>query len=498
MKKKFLLASIFALGTIFALTGCKPKAQNPNAETHTVTFYEDKDCTIQYGQSVSVEDGKLVARPSTNPSKEETDSVIYEFNDWFDYETEEVFDFTKAVKKDHKIYADFNETTKESDDTDLYVFIFESSSLNVFITSEEATALKSYLTSEFEGKNIVFREFNEISTSDYCEAVNEFGKVDVCIGGSKINPKTETEGDVYVTDIAKSDTEEVGRLTKVASGWFQDSSRYVGIVKGEENPHFELAKQLYDMLLVKGPYDATLSSTSVNVEVEDTETVTIQVQEGQSVTWTSSNTAVATVNNGVITGVSEGSATITAKVGPINYEVSVTVVLVRVEYSITIYVAPRAWDYLDTVKSIYEPNADSYCTDVNWIKAASSDVTAFSGEVNAYDEIDGNHTDMVIAHNQVTSGHENGLANTTYAYEFSRVLVSSTYINNAAINYYCGIVSTSDTFQKAECAKIAAIFAAENPDLFELSETSASLLLEGTVQISAKDSSVLAFTSSSV
>lgn len=59
--------------------------------------------------------------------------------------------------------------------------------------------------------------------------------------------------------------------------------------------------------------DIYLSRGNVSLEAGATATITaITVPNGQSVTWSTSSGAVATVENGVITAVAEGTATITA------------------------------------------------------------------------------------------------------------------------------------------------------------------------------------------
>lgn len=59
----------------------------------------------------------------------------------------------------------------------------------------------------------------------------------------------------------------------------------------------------------------TLSAAGVTVEIGDTHTVTATtVPAGSTVTWTSADTDVATVANGVITGVAEGETTVTASI----------------------------------------------------------------------------------------------------------------------------------------------------------------------------------------
>ena len=63
----------------------------------------------------------------------------------------------------------------------------------------------------------------------------------------------------------------------------------------------------------------TLSKTALTLTEGDTETLTATVKPDnatdKSVTWSSSNPSVATVDNGKVTAVAEGTATITAKAG---------------------------------------------------------------------------------------------------------------------------------------------------------------------------------------
>jgi formylglycine-generating enzyme required for sulfatase activity/uncharacterized protein YjdB len=73
----------------------------------------------------------------------------------------------------------------------------------------------------------------------------------------------------------------------------------------------------------------TLDKTSASLTVGGTETLTQTVSPGNAtnkiVTWSSSNTAVATVNSGMITAVSAGTAVITVKTADGNYTATCTV-----------------------------------------------------------------------------------------------------------------------------------------------------------------------------
>lgn len=59
----------------------------------------------------------------------------------------------------------------------------------------------------------------------------------------------------------------------------------------------------------------TLDRASINVKVgNDAQLYATTIPEGETVTWTSSDTDVATVADGKVTGVAAGTATITASI----------------------------------------------------------------------------------------------------------------------------------------------------------------------------------------
>ena len=68
---------------------------------------------------------------------------------------------------------------------------------------------------------------------------------------------------------------------------------------------------------VKHPTDVTLDKSTLNVQIGGTAALTATVQPSdatnKNVTWESSNTAIATVTNGQVKGIAEGTATITVK-----------------------------------------------------------------------------------------------------------------------------------------------------------------------------------------
>ncbi len=79
------------------------------------------------------------------------------------------------------------------------------------------------------------------------------------------------------------------------------------------------------------------TSTSIGVGEKETLTATVKPDNAtdKSVTWTSSNTDVASVDKGVVTAVAEGTATITAKAGDKTATCTVTVTAARQSGSIS-------------------------------------------------------------------------------------------------------------------------------------------------------------------
>lgn len=77
-----------------------------------------------------------------------------------------------------------------------------------------------------------------------------------------------------------------------------------------------------------------LNKTSTSIGVGETETLTATVKPDnatdKTVTWTSNETTVATVENGVVTAVAKGTATITAKAGDKTATCTVTVTAAKV------------------------------------------------------------------------------------------------------------------------------------------------------------------------
>ena len=98
-----------------------------------------------------------------------------------------------------------------------------------------------------------------------------------------------------------------------------------------------------------------LNKTSTSIEVGATETLTATVAPAdatnKSVTWTSSNEAVATVDGGVVTGVAAGTATITVTTMDGSFTATCTVTVIAAETPIVTLPTSSRTGYSSSVES---------------------------------------------------------------------------------------------------------------------------------------------------
>lgn len=158
--------------------------------------------------------------------------------------------------------------------------------------------------------------------------------------------KPSTESTFYTYDVGKYFGGEfqfstvLGKFTKIAvtatgtvngSGWSGNvwtgtAANIVNIAESDFNATNIVFTIEEDIVDVSG---ITLNKTSTSIEAGQTETLTATVlpaeADDKSVTWTTSNSGVATVSGGVVTAVAAGTATITASAGGYSATCEVTV-----------------------------------------------------------------------------------------------------------------------------------------------------------------------------
>lgn len=168
-------------------------------------------------------------------------------------------------------------------------------------------------------------EVTEITLSETEKALTEGETFTLT---ATVNPADATNPAIEwsSSDVAVATVDENGVVTAVAEGEATITATSVA----------DPTKTASCKVVVKKPFVAvdgiTLSETTAKLEIGSTITLTATVSPDNAtepaVTWSSDNTAVATVEDGVVTAVSVGEAVITAKAGEMTAECKVTVEIV--------------------------------------------------------------------------------------------------------------------------------------------------------------------------
>ncbi|MBO4667536.1 MAG: InlB B-repeat-containing protein, partial [Bacilli bacterium] len=293
MKRNIFLFIFVTLIAFIALVGCKTEATNRPVEVvnHTVTFIVDG---AQYGEKVTVEDGKAVAKPA-DPVKAEDDANTYEFKFWHLAGESAAYDFSKPIKEDTKIYAIFEATAKPYD---FIAYIWQGDQENIYITDLEAAQIKATIegAEALAGKRVLVYTVKGKTRNAFVSEVNANGLVDLAFGGANLSAKDKVEGVEYL-DIDTTESENDGHLVKIAAGWVANGSRYLGVLN--TSTHKADALAVYSIFTAQGPDYATLDHTSATLKSTESLQVTVADTE-KEVVWSSTNEEVATVQNGLI------------------------------------------------------------------------------------------------------------------------------------------------------------------------------------------------------
>ena len=114
---------------------------------------------------------------------------------------------------------------------------------------------------------------------------------------------------------AVATVDQAGKVTAVSEG----TATITALVTGYDAAGRKIytpEEKSYTVTVVDPVESLTLDQTALSVGIGATKTITATVNPaGYTVMWTSSDESVAIVENGVVTGVAEGTATITAKAG---------------------------------------------------------------------------------------------------------------------------------------------------------------------------------------
>ena len=270
-------------------------------KTYTVTFYNDGRV---YGEPTVVNEGETVTKP-TDPTKEGTEFVNYNFEGWFEAGKTEPFDFATPITSNLELYSSFEESPR--DDYDLVVVVYGingASSPTTYISEAESTFMyETFVSTLTEDKNILWYYSAGLKNANFNEfVVSSKVPVDLVISGNKLNND----------DVSIGCHETYGKV-HLGDGWIENTSRYLAVTEYCVADHLDLAIKAYTLLSGIGPkYKVSLDSEGASMQIGETKQLTA-TYFGSTVVWSSDNEAVAIVENGLVTAVSEGTANITAK-----------------------------------------------------------------------------------------------------------------------------------------------------------------------------------------
>lgn len=210
---------------------------------------------------------------------------------------------------------------------DIYIYAWDKS-------------VSTWLSPDSVPKTISFGEQNDIKKFEYSQGKVTFYDANDNVVGDYIfdnQYKYEKDGvylpliDVFWNNISMNENlDENDSYIDSVPSWGGQFDVYYGSESETEDPIPETT--------------ITLSPTNLSLYVGETGTITASTNSSQSITWSSEDTAIATVNSsGVVTAISEGTTDITASIDTVTESCTVTV-SVPSSYNLNIY------NYTNSVK----------------------------------------------------------------------------------------------------------------------------------------------------
>lgn len=214
-------------------------------------------------------------------------------------------------------------------------------------SSEASTMKKSYDTIGITDASITFiipyyrnmpAEACKLPASSNASPNNwlsslKIGNYDINFDAGKTSGYSlEVGGEVSSVNITATTVNSKAKVEGVGTVALKEGNNTINIVVTAENGD----KRTYTVNIIRNIQERiplksiSLNKTDVSLFVGDSATLSVTYNpstttDDRTVTWSSSNTKVATVSNGKITAVGEGTATITAKVGNFTATCKVTV-----------------------------------------------------------------------------------------------------------------------------------------------------------------------------
>ncbi len=349
-----IIGVVLIVIALLLLKGCQRKE-------YTVTFDSDGGSTLE---SIKVKENEKVKRPS-NPTKDG-----YTFDDWY-YE-DKVYDFDTKVTKDMTLKAHWKagitlKTTKVSliigseekiellelpDGVTEDDLVYKSSDEEV-VTVDKNGNLKALkigtATITIETKDGKYKASCTVTVTDKqieVESVSIEGASQVTVGSSikltvTFTPEEATNKNVKweSSDTKIATVDENGNVKGLKSGNVtitvktengKTATKTITVKEKSQNNDSKPQEVSPTGVSISGPTEVYVGN-SINLIA----TVEPNSATNKSVTWSSSNNSIATVDgNGKVTGVSEGEVTITVKTS--NGKEATYKVVVKSVYVITL------------------------------------------------------------------------------------------------------------------------------------------------------------------
>lgn len=491
--KIFKLFSLSLLMSMACLTGCSnntppggsssSNTSSSTPSTYQVSFYVDGNL---YGDRVTVTKGSTVAKPQ-DPTREQDEDYTYTFDNWYLNGSETPWNFeTDVVNSNIDLFAEFDKVARVYD---LVVYVLGGSSSSVYITEDEIARVETSFDSAHEGKETLFKFFPAMTNNAFNAKVQSVSvKPDVIISGSKMDQ--EDNALTLSTDYPK---------TKVGAGWFNSTSRYVAVYSEANAEHLTLASELYQTMVNGGPDFFTLDTESATIKVGETKTIvaTLAADDNRTVVWTSANPEVATVENGVITAVSEGSTKVSATLGLVTIEVEVEVIA-NVVYDLVVFAQHGTSssvyltdEELELVQSEFAKVVNIQGLNIYWVNVKGLSVADFNASITST-IAGGLVIDVVLAGGNMDSSSYNGIdTDNTYG----KVNVGAGWFEST--NRRVAITEACD--ENMELAiKLYEMLTKAGPNYegVQLSKESSSIAVGETLQLTATSYSDVTWTSS--
>lgn len=239
---------------------------------------------------------------------------------------------------------------------------------------------------------------NNLNPNNWLESLSVEG-YSISFDASKTSYSITVPSTVSSVKVTASAVNSKAKISGTGTISLKEGANTVNVVVTAENSN----KRTYTLNITKSAQQKipltgiSLNKSSISLYIGGTDTLSVSytpsnTTDSKTVTWTSSNTAVATVSNGKITAKGAGTATITAKVGNFTKACQVTVISgyklgdIDADGDVTIADALMIFKYKTGEKTLSELALKAADTDKNGLVELADALRIFkykSGEISS-------------------------------------------------------------------------------------------------------------------